>query len=307
MIEDVPPARLHILMARRAPYAVIIRRGPAKQVCTIGWDRRSDTFEIGQWFNGRIYEKRADISPDGRYLIYFAANFNWNSETKGTWTAISRAPYIKAISIWAKGDTYFGGGLFLNNTTALLHGHHGNALELSPDIRLVEDARGWSSNPGLKDTIAHTGAHRVGSLLPYLTIVENEIYESSLHQRFGSYRLFEQYRAGWTLDVDGIMESPQWGKGRNATKHWWLKTKTKTNGYQLINRNNKSAIDLPEGTTWAEVDDFHCAPLSSSRARIVWVKEGKLFAACLMNSGLSEHQLLYDFNPLKFKLIKAPY
>jgi hypothetical protein len=68
------PARLHVLMASQVPKAVVIRRGPAKSVCTVGWDRRSDRFELGQWLRGRIYERRADLSPDGRHLIYFAMN-----------------------------------------------------------------------------------------------------------------------------------------------------------------------------------------------------------------------------------------
>lgn len=43
-----PAARLHILLASEADYAVIIRRGPSKRVCTIGWDRTNDTFTVGQ-------------------------------------------------------------------------------------------------------------------------------------------------------------------------------------------------------------------------------------------------------------------
>ena len=71
-MSDPVPARLHVLLAREAPYAVVIRRGPAKQVCTVGWDRSTDAFTLGQWFKGRIYERRSDLSPDGKHLIYFA-------------------------------------------------------------------------------------------------------------------------------------------------------------------------------------------------------------------------------------------
>jgi hypothetical protein len=37
------PPRLHVLLARDTPYAVILRRGPSKTTCSIGWDRRKDT------------------------------------------------------------------------------------------------------------------------------------------------------------------------------------------------------------------------------------------------------------------------
>src|SRR5688572_2426031 len=68
------PARLHVLLAREAAYAIVFRRGPSKEVCTIGWNRATDEFSVGQWLKGRIYERRADLSPDGKLLIYFASN-----------------------------------------------------------------------------------------------------------------------------------------------------------------------------------------------------------------------------------------
>ena len=99
-----PPPRLHVLLAAYTPDAVVIRRGPSRTVCTVGWDRKRDRFGVGQWMRGRIFERWCDLSPDGRRLIYFALNGKWNSETRGSWTAVSRAPYLKAEGLWAKGD-----------------------------------------------------------------------------------------------------------------------------------------------------------------------------------------------------------
>jgi hypothetical protein len=79
------PARLHVLLASEACVGVVIRRGPARAVCSILWDRNSDKFETGQWLRGRIYERRADLSPDGRYMIYFAMNGRWSSKSRGSW------------------------------------------------------------------------------------------------------------------------------------------------------------------------------------------------------------------------------
>lgn len=92
--------------------AVVFRRGPSKSVRTMLWDRKRDTFRMGQWFRGRIYERRADLSPDGKFLICFAMNGRPNTETGGSWTAISRTPWLKAIVLLAKGDCWHGGGLF---------------------------------------------------------------------------------------------------------------------------------------------------------------------------------------------------
>lgn len=70
-----PSARLFVIAARNAPIALIFRRGPSKQVLLIGWNLEDDTFEIGQWLKGRIYERRCDLSPEGEMLLYFAANW----------------------------------------------------------------------------------------------------------------------------------------------------------------------------------------------------------------------------------------
>src|SRR5437660_3721095 len=110
------PARLHVLLAAKAPVGVVLRRGPAGQVCSLLWNRDTDKFELGQWLRGRIYERRADLSPDGKHLIYFAMNGKWSSETKGSWTAMSRAPWLKAEVLYVKGTTCTGVGRFTSNT-----------------------------------------------------------------------------------------------------------------------------------------------------------------------------------------------
>ncbi|MEM0943745.1 MAG: hypothetical protein AAGI70_07335 [Pseudomonadota bacterium] len=66
------PARLHGLTARDAPVGVVIRRGTAKQVAVLLWDRQRDRFHLGQWMNGRTFALRCDLSPNGQYMIYFA-------------------------------------------------------------------------------------------------------------------------------------------------------------------------------------------------------------------------------------------
>lgn len=53
----------------------MFRRGPSKRVQILKWDMETDTFTPGQWFNGGIYERRCDVSPDGQPLIYFAAKY----------------------------------------------------------------------------------------------------------------------------------------------------------------------------------------------------------------------------------------
>src|ERR1044072_1506626 len=105
------PARVHALIPQNGKTAVVIRRGPSKRVCILSWNTETDEVSVSQWLKGRIYERRSDISPDGKYWAYFAMNGQWESEVKGAWTAIARTPWLKAISLFAKGDCWFGGGL----------------------------------------------------------------------------------------------------------------------------------------------------------------------------------------------------
>lgn len=99
-------------MRPESPTAVVLRRGGSKVFCSIAWDLASDAFSVGQWCKHKLYPHRCDISPSGRWMVYFALNGRWRSPTRGSWTALSRAPYLKAIKLWPSGDTWGGGGMF---------------------------------------------------------------------------------------------------------------------------------------------------------------------------------------------------
>jgi hypothetical protein len=105
-----PSIRIYAILAREAPFAVVFRRGPSKQVLTISWNTETHEFRMGQWFKGRIYERRCDLSSSGEKLIYFAAKYR---STLYTWTAVSRPPFPTALLLWPKGHAWGGGGVFL--------------------------------------------------------------------------------------------------------------------------------------------------------------------------------------------------
>jgi len=117
--------RLFIIFARESPRAILFRRGPTKWTRLILWNTDTDEFTYGQWFNGRIYERRCDLSPDGNLLIYFVHKINGrtlkDTEYTYAWTAVSKPPYLTALALWPKGDCWHGGGLFDDNTTVFLN------------------------------------------------------------------------------------------------------------------------------------------------------------------------------------------
>ncbi len=75
MAEAKTPARIHAILPRKGNCGVVFRRGPSRKVAVIGWELDRDRFTVGQWFKGRIYEYRCNLSLDGTYLIYFAAKY----------------------------------------------------------------------------------------------------------------------------------------------------------------------------------------------------------------------------------------
>ncbi len=137
---------LFAILARRAPVAVIFRRGPSKQVLLIKWHLGNDKLEYGQWLKGRIYERRCDLSPSGDLLIYFAASFK---PPLYSWTAISKPPFLTALALWPKGDTWGGGGMF--ESESAVHLNHRPGLDvLAPGFRLKSKMRiaPYGSRPG---------------------------------------------------------------------------------------------------------------------------------------------------------------
>jgi hypothetical protein len=56
------PARLHVLLASKAPIGVVFRRGPASAVCTVGWNRETNQFELGQWLWTDLRTSRRSVS-----------------------------------------------------------------------------------------------------------------------------------------------------------------------------------------------------------------------------------------------------
>lgn len=103
------PARIHVILARESDNAVVFRRGPSNKVAVIGWNRNDDTFSVGQWFYGRIYEYRCDVSPDGRHILYFAAKYgrrNPLDETVEKWVTEEMGE-IDWSAGWQKYHAYF--------------------------------------------------------------------------------------------------------------------------------------------------------------------------------------------------------
>lgn len=261
-------------MARDADTAVVIRRGPSRCTAFVGWNRSTDEFRVGQWLKGRIYERRSDISPDGKHLIYFAMNGRWQSEAKGSWTAISRAPCLTALTLLAKGDCWNGGGLFVGNDTYWLNDGYGH--------KVLRDEAGMQCSPD------YPGAAYYGGECP------------------GVYYLRLQ-RDGWVMTAynaaapDGVRAIFE----KRINDHWTLRKiahATIQHGvgrgcyydtHQLAGKGG--ALLERDSWEWAEVDG----------GRVVWAANGCLHAGRMKADGMHGEKLLFDFSTIQFEPVKA--
>lgn len=225
-----------------------------------------------------MYERRCDLSPDGRHLIYFAMNGRWKSEMLGSWTAVSKAPYVKVLGLWPKGDCWHGGGLFITNDTFWLNG--GSC------------ARGitWEA-PGLAHQYECPWPRGPGYECPAVYYVRLQ-------------------RDGWTLHD----RRPDGRGGRVAhfsrriDEHWSLhKYAHETVDHPVgrgcyFDEHMKYNESRQEGTVhseweWADVDG----------QRIVWASQGVLFSGHLARNGMADTRQLFDARTVTYERIQAPY
>ena len=328
------PARLHVILAREAPKAVVFRRGPSGQVCTLGWDLETDTFTMGQWLKGRIYEYRSDLSPDGELMIYFATDYRrpdtirqyaeklreekfgqrdgdpleWKNisrqmeennrqmeeinRTKSaeldrfaaspeasspSWTAISRAPYLKALDLWFNGTAWNGGGLFLDDRKVWLNAP-------APGIATLRRARFDCKLDVSQDSPFET---YYGGECPgvYFHRLARDGWTAK-HQAENSIVFEKPLAFGWALQklfVNGPPRSSGYGC-------YWER-------HRIINPVRKLKVD---GTNWRWAD------FDAPRNRILYARSGMLFSLPV-GEDFGTPVMLRNFNDMKFEPLKAPY
>lgn len=307
--SNPPPARLYAILARQTPYAIIFRRGPSKQVQLIGWNLQNDTFEPGQWFKGRIYERRCDLSPDGRLLVYFAARQSAQSPGETTWTALSRPPYLTALSLWFKGDTWSGGGLFENNNHLKLNEggarHHLDPASAKPNIKVssLETAQGEDGPIELlrlrRDgwQLRQEMETRNGSLQTDWELAAlDPTHRDVLIQAVRALR--KQYYAGskvFRTEQPRIIQRHIDKGGRFVLqKKAFLLGLSLVELFEVLGELSGPRPALT-GTDWADCD--------TERERVVFARSGRIYA---WQPGLTEPLKLADFNAKRFEKIPAP-
>lgn len=286
--------RLYVILARAAPVGVVFRRGPSKRVRLLLWHTQTDTFTPGQWFHGRLYERRCDVSPDGKHLVYFAAKHTTRqllSDFTDAWTAISRPPYLTALALWPKGDCWNGGGLW-NDDGSLVLNHRPFQSVPHPDF----------PPPPALQVVSRSNIHG-----------EDDPLWSDRLTRDG-WRLEQQTTASQYLGKAGYVRAPPtvWSKtapggqyrlihtisgvGASGDKGWYQET------FVLRHRELQTDYPLPEGTSWVDWD---------ARGRLVWAANGRLWATPLpirsvQHDPLADAAQIADFCSMAPEPVVAP-
>lgn len=99
--------RLYVLRASAAARAVVFAAHRQKRWSLYLWDPERRSVEPGGVFFGTLYPRRCDLSPDGRYLLYFALKKgpddpDWPREFSG----LSRAPWLACLLAWEELGTW---------------------------------------------------------------------------------------------------------------------------------------------------------------------------------------------------------
>ena len=301
-----PHCRLYTILARAAPIGVIFRRGPSKWVQVILWDTATATFTPGQWFHGRIYEKRSDISPSGSLLIYSTMKPSaraWTDAYTDSWTAISKPPYLTALALWPCRSSV-GGGLFLSENKVWLN-HYGRA-EPHPS-HLPKGLKIDTGEEVMEEALLHRRLERDG--WRHVQVWRGEFVRGSLAT---AYR--KDKKAGLLTGVEleqslsdiyapsrYITHAPSIHEKCHPNQNLTLVMTTTITGfehrYTYSVRNKKGHEEKFLGVEWADWDQH---------GRLVFARAGKMFGQHADAIGQEPPQELVDLNDNKPEAVEAP-
>jgi len=264
--------RLFVLIARDARTAVIFRHGPRKYTRLIRWDMATDHIEAGQWFKGSIFDRFADLSPTGNFLIYYASKHGGTPEA---WTAISQPPYFTALALWPQARTESGGGLFETENKVLLNHREGETCLMD----------GFRLRNGLTIERRDWEAHR-GTDLYHVRLL----------------------RDGWTLlDAESgfAITSKRWPiyeKSSRFSVRLWMR---------LCRRRGKDEVDyevvLPNNSVWQTWPCMDWVDFDQN-GDLLLSKRGCIWRIPRNEIGTPEvaPRHIADFSDMQFEAIKAP-
>ena len=303
------PPRLTVLLASRSTQAIVICRHTSKRTVVIGWDRKTDEFEVGQWFKGKIYPYNSDISPDGKYWIYFAMSGSarmyafldkaYPGALDFYYTVLAKVPYLKALDFYPRYNNWHsthGGGLFLSNRKYLVsHSKHDSICRYWVNYSKISDVRICKGLPTERKTSR-------------FEVERNDGQKPSSESAFSNEYFWRLKRDGWQDKGYKSNGSEYQTFYKNVNDYWclikvfhWDVNHPIGRGYQYesYKMHNKKSRETTEYPNWEWAD--------RDGDRVVWAENGKIFSGKVTSESLNEIQELFDTTSLQFEALKAPY
>jgi hypothetical protein len=181
------------------------------------WDLVKRRYEPGAWLGGRIFPRRSDLSPDGRFLCYFAHKPSATWEHGEAYVALSKLPWLTALHAFGTCGTWTRGYYFTENEEDC-ENPEDTRLEIPYGLRSIpvvqfanERRRGWkeaSDSPRRErgDAWDERRNARIEKRQPggdRLLCVESL---GSAGGEFGVGQAVDGLRVGYSLEVDGEMQ-----------------------------------------------------------------------------------------------------
>ncbi|MEM8809840.1 MAG: hypothetical protein AAGF01_27795 [Cyanobacteria bacterium P01_G01_bin.38] len=111
MTKKVAP-RIYCIPATKAPVVAVFSRGPTQWAHLGRWHLEQRHYEPGAWLHGRLFPRRSDLSPDGRWLCYFAHKPTATWQHGEAYIAISKFPWLTALHAFGTCGTWTRGYYF---------------------------------------------------------------------------------------------------------------------------------------------------------------------------------------------------
>ena len=236
--------------------------------------------EIGpfSWNKYEYYRKREkELEDDQSIRSEVERRIRAGEYNDCSWTAVSRAPYLKALSLWFNGSGWNGGGLFVDNRRLALN-HP--PFSLGSIVRRGGGAFQEVSPPEYCKSWGYAGECPM-------------VYVPRL-MRDGWTMLVED-RKGWLFEkplLRGMKLQKLFLSGQSGPNHgcYWEQ-------HAVVDADGKTVFDGADWS-WADYD--------RSRRRIVLAENGVLYELRITGTDLRKKRLR-DFNDMVPERLTAPY
>ena len=287
MTESTPKIRGFVASQNNKIVFLYRRSNKITYLALLSYGKGKEYLQVGSRFYGRIYPERCDISLDGKYFLYFAMGSSQQQYRKQLycWTGICTPPSITANILFAHGDTWGGGGTFIDRGTIFISpgmypdfDRHSSYLFEKYKITFEENYRNWGKTWSKGWKLIETQAHpRYGDRYPVpkywtkkngkFTLIRHSnrdlFLKSKNGQTIGSYDLY-------SYEIENNQQTVKYSLDREDTPCLWadfdnLGRLIVTRGSKIfIYQNFQDAVDRIHHSSF-DLEELITLPINRSK------------------------------------------